>query len=203
MRVGSGCVGGASGFIAISWCSSEPTTRAFISWAGSDGAPFMYGHADSRTVCARAAESSTLSQYIAERFRDPDSAGQAGVDPSTAKAVGLFGGVAVFTLEGKTQRCILRDDVTGFSTACAAKEQVARDRGRQLYVESLDDGAGYRVYGTAGDASSATLTTASGAKRAVPVSGAGAFVTTTSEKPSSIAFSGGTSPAQMETVTAP
>lgn len=96
-------------YAADAYCSAEPTTNSSVGWTGS-GTVTLYGHADSRTDACRLGTPTTsvFPDVVADRFRDPGSAGQAGVLPSTARAVGSGQGAVLFTLVGDEERCIVR-----------------------------------------------------------------------------------------------
>ncbi len=193
-RTGSGCTTNYN-FYAFQYCSAEPTANSSVMWSGGSGTRVVYGHADSRTCGLAATQEAqatgTLPAYIATRFRDPGSAGQAGVDPATARAVAVSDGVSVFQMGGGKQSCVLRSDAGGWGAGCTTSEQVASDEGRQLLAERVESG-GYRLYGLVGaGASKATVVTADGSAAPAAISGAGAIVVTTRSRPTAVTISSG------------
>ena len=191
-RTGSGCAGNYN-FYAFQYCSAEPIANSSVMWSGGIGTRVVYGHADSRLCGSLASEETqgTLPAYVAARFRDPTSAGQAGVDPATARAVAISDGISVFQIGDGQQRCVLRSDAGGWGAGCTTRQQVAADEGRQLVTERVESG-GYRLYGLVGvGASSATVATADGSTAPAVVSAGGAIVVTTQSRPTAVTITRG------------
>lgn len=174
-------------YAAKAYCSAEPTTNSSVGWTGS-GTVTLYGHADSRTDACRLGTPSTsvFPDVVADRFRDPESAGQAGVLPSTARAIGSGQGAVLFTLVGDEQRCMVLVEKGAWGGTCTTAKQLAADRGQQLVTGVQPDG-GYRVYGLFGDGiETASVLTADGKSYSVAVSAAGAGIVDVPTTPASV-----------------
>lgn len=142
----------------------------------------IYGHADSRTCGLSAATSSSLPEYVANAFRDPAAAGQAGVSPDSARLVGSGDGTQVFTLSADQQRCVVAVDGQGWSSACSTGAALKAGAGQLVVTRLLRDGR-HQVFGTLGDVTRADVITADGDRHPVAVSGSGATAATFPSEP--------------------